>query len=474
MYCRLKLPWFYCGIPSNHTFFSSPSFHRRFQCVDFPVGPTAPSAEQQLTICKSHLQIILGPMTTVIRCVTHLDISVQHTILQSSMTDACVSCVKQPSSDSCSWSPEPLPDSLQEMVSTVLESIAPAVPSLQTLGIGSSCDAATIRIFSLQCLKLNSLVVDAMTKPATALRDLSNHLPRLTHLTLRACHANTTSMHSIMTHLQNCAMLTVLELDISSWLVQCDPDCWDLAPTSLTEFSYDCFMIGSPMSPKLCARLRHLSTCEDLGEENLQQFLDRYPLLQKLNFCHWLNDGSVELLGSGNPSHGISAPRHVSLKERIAAGFDLNCSGVTFSGSSEEVQTALEWLPPLPLVTGCTMRLTGTSHINCLGQIARVLPNLESFVLKNEETQWEQFPVHTDAEFISPVLACRSLKYFNMLMHVDFSTLGLSALCNSLPLLVSLSYVECKAVNPKILKEVLGLMKRDINLKTYTQGDFHA
>lgn len=427
-----------------------------------------------MVACMSQVHHITATMHTALQWVTHFHVSVRHTLHHSTTEVDARSCEDGEIGCANRATPSIITDSLQAVVRAALDMFAACVPLLEKLSVSGEVGLeSAILVFGAHCPKLCALKMDLFSRPSTALQHINNRLPNLNHLTFTT--AKCVGVHKMgslnepsLLHLRECAHLAVLKIDFTG-IVLCDPGCWDLAPNSLEEISYNCCMMDECMPPELCARLKRLTTTESLRGTNLQDYLAPFPLLEALTV---LDYHVVELLhhGSGNSPQGV-----LPLRQRFAAGFKLTCSRVMFCGSSEQVRDALEWLPSLPSVTTCSFHFTGTTHVHCLQHIVRVLPNLRTIHLGNAETDDEEVPNHTDAEFFQPLLACKALEHVYVLMHVSFTTLWLFNLCRSLPVLHCLEYVECEGVDDHVLRGALPLVLvgRVVNIKVYTQDDFH-
>lgn len=130
------------------------------------------------------------------------------------------------------------PHSPEVRTHALLEHLAAAVPRLQKLDIGLSCQASVLHTFGALCPHLSSLAVDVMHVPASDLQALHKHLPCLTDLALGGDGDRKSLLAAYvdasMAHLQHCERLAVLELDFGD-LLSCNQECLDLAPASLVE-----------------------------------------------------------------------------------------------------------------------------------------------------------------------------------------------------------------------------------------------
>lgn len=202
----------------------------------------------------------------------------------------------------------------------------------------------------------------------------------------------------------------------------------------------------------------------------VQQLLLDYPLLQQLTVTGGRDDGVLELLWLGDIDASLLDAN--PLQARLAAGFKLTCAHVALSGSSEEMDEALAWMPPLPSVTLCNVHLEGTSHGPFLRHLARVFPNLETLEMLDQQPEQVEPLGGSNAELFGPLTACTALTTLDVFVHVEFSTKGLFQLCQGLPALTKLKYVECRGVDNAVLKGALPLVDRDIQLYAYSHADF--
>lgn len=437
-------------------------------------GFTAPSVEQQLATYKSHVKVILSAMKAAVKWVTHLHLRIHHTQHPSNVTEQEPITTHNEVPCTAVTFLDKIPESMEPVIGELLQAFAASVPHVHTLSLEGACGESSVQAFGSLCPQLSSLAVDVETVPVIALQHISNHLPHLTRLTLRAVKQSNLAyggfVDATMVYLQACERLTVLDLEFNGSLMLCRTKCWNLAPASLENFTCNAVLFPEAglMPHHFCSRLKRLTTAEHLGRTNLQQFLLRYPRLQELNILH---PESVELLCCGN----INATEDLlMLRERFAAGFKLTCKRVGLWGSSEEVRDALEWLPPLPSVKSCSLNLSGTVHVDCLQQLARVFPNLDSVFMSDEELEAEEFPLGTDAEFFTPLLACTGLAVIHVLMHVRFTTKWLFKLCQGLPALEQLKYVPCQGVSHTLLRLALPLVDLDIGVEEYPPSAFHV
>lgn len=418
----------------------------------------------------SRVQHITSTMQTALRWVTHFHVSVRHTLHHSTTEVNANFCKVGEIGCADRATPGTITESLQVVVRTAFDMFAACLPHLEKLSVSGEVGLeSAILVFGARCPKLCALKIDLLSCPSTAMQHISRRLPNLNHLTL-AAERNVASLNvDYLLHLRECAHLAILKIDVRG-IVLCDSGCWDFAPNSLEEISYNCCMMDECMPPELCARLKRLTTTKSLRHANLQDYLAPFPLLAALTVLDYRSMVELRDHGSGNSPRGL-----LPLRQRFAAGFKLTCSRVMFCGSSEQVRDAMEWLPSLPSVTSCSFHFTGTTHIHCLQHIAHVLPNLETVHLGNAQTESEEVPEHTDVEFFQPLLACASLKHVYVLMHVSFTTQWLFNLCRSLPVLHCLEYVRCGGVDNHVLRGALPLVLvgRVVNIKVYTQDDFH-
>lgn len=418
------------------------------------------------------------------RWATHVHVAVHHTLHHSSeeaysgvlvqtasVMPGCIYPMNRPPPGSAS-------NSLQAVADAVLDTLAAAMPNLKKLSIDGGFGQPVIRAFGLLCPQLTSLQVEALSVPATALQHVSKHLPRLTHLTLRACfpgwegfkdrdhHSLATYLSAAMVHLRPCAVLTTLETD---WDVHsqeaCGKECWDLAPHSLQEFSCNVPFQNPRTFLRFGSRLRRITMRNDLCGD-LQQFLNHHPFLEELTV---LGFHTVDLLDAGRDYKAdrqhVTPDYYLPLKERFAAGFKLSCSTVLLAGPSGEVREFLGWLPPLPSVKDVGILLKGNSRVECLQQLAGVFPSLSYIYVGGERPEgWNPWPV-ADAEVFAPLSACTSLTRICLLVHVAFTTQGLFQMCQGLPALNDLKFVDWEDVDSKLLGRAVSLVDRKIDIQ---------
>ncbi|MEW5313764.1 MAG: hypothetical protein WDW38_005304 [Sanguina aurantia] len=367
-----------------------------------------------------------------------------------------------------------MPDSLEAVVSTVLDCLAAAVPNLQQLSLGEGCRGSATRAFGLHCPQLTSLEVDIHSEPAAALQHVSQHLPHLTEVTFRGDRniaSISCSLDASISQLQQCALLRVLRIDYDNGALLSGGGSWPLLPASLEEYSCNCVTASGAMPLTSSARLKRLTGRDFDGKGSLCAFLLAHPLMENLHVLGCRSGCFLKLLDGDEPNPDPRSNVH-PVRERFEAGFELTCAEVTLKGSSEEVGAALAWLPPLPSVTTVSLDLDGTSHCNCLQPLKRVFPNIESLHMSDGQQEYDVAPAGSDVELLSPLLACTGLKHLYLFIHANFTTKWLFQLCRGLPVLQSLKYVERRGVDFALLKGALPLVDREIRVDYYSASDF--
>lgn len=334
-----------------------------------------------------------------------------------------------------------LPGDFQTVATTGYQLLAAALPCLEKLTVGRDAGSSAISAFGLSCTRLVSLELDLLSSSTAActeaLQDLSRHLPHLTHLKLRGEYSRSinygTCLSAALAHLHACAKLTVLDVDVGGSTIRIDrQEPWDLLPASLREFCCRDPLL-TVMSPAFCARLKRL-TLWTICDQSLEELLRKCPLLQELT-VQWRF--SVELLCKAHKGdHG----GELYLKERFESGFRLCCPCVRLSGPVQVVRDVLEWLPPLLSVNTCNMGLSGESHVECLQQIARVFPSIESLSLDANDVR-DDASVSIDVQVLSALAECDFLRELHFWVKLrGLSTTWLVDLCQSVPTLKVLRF----------------------------------
>lgn len=442
-------------------------------------GTTAPPAEQQLATCLSQLHCLATDMQACMAHTTQLHLTVRHT-LQHSSTEASSSTPDNSVLGCCSLqTPGSVPASLEPLLNAVLVALAAAVPHVQELTLGKGSGESAIRAFGSLCLQLSSLGIDVIEVPTAALRNVSQHLPRLTHLRFSGRKRVTSPFWSLdpqMVHLQHCALLQVLSVDFDGDILISAQGFWDLLPASLEEYSCNCRNSYDAIPLRCGPRLKRLSMRENPKRKSVPRFLQAHPHLQELDILETSLNWPIELLRGGLVNTDPTATTMHPLRERFATGFKFRCRKVSLSGSSKEVEDALAWLPPLPSVTDVGVHLDGINHDQaCLQQIARVFPSLESLYVKDGLLNFESALAGSDVGLLAPLLACTRLRHLFVCIPMAFTTKWLFQLCVRLFDLELLRYMPCPDANHVLLRGALSLMDppdRNIRVELYHAGIF--
>ncbi|MEW5312318.1 MAG: hypothetical protein WDW38_003961 [Sanguina aurantia] len=375
-----------------------------------------------------------------------------------------------------------MPESSKATLIVVLHTLAAALPCLKKLSLGKGCEESAMHVFGTHCPELSSLELDICQIPATVMQHVNRHLPCLTHVRLRAdktvtgnqgCTGTYNAPAAYMAHPQQCALLGVLSVDVDGGEVISMPDLYGRLPAGLEEHSCNCSVAGNAMPMRFSYGLRRLITLQGLGRESLPLFLEAHRQLQELTILDWAPNAPVELLGGAQSDTGPKTYEN-PLKARIAAGFKLTCQRVAMTGPSEEVADALTWLPPLPSVTNVRLHLDGTHHGECLQQLARVFPNLETMYVQDGELMFESDAPGSDAELLRPLSVCKGLKNLDVFMQMSFTTEGLLQMCQSLPSLLFIKYMACAHVDHALLASLMAASKPNTQVHTYLASEFYV
>lgn len=323
------------------------------------------------------------------------------------------------------------------------------MPSLQSLTVEGCCRDPALGAFGASCPQLTDLLVEAISFPIKALKNAETLLPNLRCFTLHASEVYTEVQQlteyvgGCLSALQSCTSLTrmVLELDADDTL-DCKPGSWEQAPSSLREFVCHCEILGISSVRALLKPLHSLEIVNTPERGLLLRILANAPDLMDLSLA-----GYADVMLCCNHTETLTGV--ASMRLRVLDGLELDIPGIGLEGIGSCVQAVLSALPPLPCVDRCHLRFFGVPDQNCLVEIARVFPRVESLYLVSH-APWQDTPWRGE-EFLRPLAECESLSDLRVRVQLAYSTAELVRLCLSIHCLSYFEYMKCKGASLKRL-----------------------
>lgn len=448
-------------------------------------GKYCPDAATQLAACELHANQLVAGLSTAIKGLTHLHLTVRLLFHNQSRCLSTVNSAYDEDSSSYKYQegtclihtegnipkdlhPVACPVQLEVVSLRVFEILSVAVPGLQHLSLLGHCGGGALGVFGQVCPQLHSVGVEASSVSVEALRDLHTQVPCLTHCRLFKRGSRGNNLHTftatLFASLGPCTSFTCLELDFGDRVeICCGEEDWELLPHGILDLRSTCALQGLRGAAKLLTTLRSLYVVES-PYKHLVDLLRRAPRLQALSVqAKEFMKLDVGLLynDDGSQAHDLEA------RQQQLSTMDMSCPSFLFKAGGDDVAAVLTWLHPLP-----SQRLTiqlcslGASPLQFLAEVAFVFPYISTLELVDVSLDPGQHlpTAGLSEDCLIQVTLCKCLKNLFLRVHVTLTTSGLSDLCVNLPLLEELKVFPCKGLDRKELKQNLCLVRPNIRL----------
>lgn len=436
-------------------------------------GPNNPSRNEQLDACILQLDCIVGGLGVPFKSVTRFKLLVQAQPYAAHIRD---DHRLVPSNTCIPWEPQQTPSVPEgshpiiynRIVRTVCESFASACPNLTCLSLAGCREANATAVFAAGCPGITHLKVQAVTVSLHVMDNLATHLPKLSKVTLTRQEGPQDHVQAyaeaFFHKLAGCALLESLHIDLKAPYDPFKLDAaalpWQVLPSSILQLRIDSPMMyedsGVEEICKMSAQLKRLTLSLEDPHNCIQGLLARFPELETLAFDTGISavetDGAMLELAHGHPRK--KQPGMLDLLQiRCKEGLHISCPNMCLSGSGEEVEDMLSWLPNMPVTTGRLAIRLSSNSIN-LQHMSRVFPHVSALLISSN-LAWVDVPAAA-GEMLAPLHGCNQLRELVLQIQLGLTTTGLAQLCKSLPLLRYLSFTHCVGVVLADLVEELG------------------
>lgn len=426
-----------------------------------PGRPHGPDTKQQNETCCAEWREVLQGMGQAFRSVTTLTLRSTFQLL------GCVTVCMKPIYRRPD-SPPPCLASHRNLTHDVCAMIAPALPILQDLCVEGSFESTALDVFGTSCPQLTHLRVDALDYSLKALEYAGKHLTNLACITLKTPRSPLYGRWlegytgKALNALRGSNSLCKLVMDFDPRIILvCRDNQWKTAPPNLAELVCTCSIINIHKAQALVGKLHTLSLKMDFeyGQYlHIIFILRAAPGLQNLSIT-----GERKVLIGHDMISSIPF-----LQQRLTQGLKLSAPFIRLRGTSSIVMTLLGLLPTLPSVHSCTLDFTDSQTNDLLAHVSEVFPNLTDLHLRN--TTADSIVEMTLAQ-LQCLTACDSLRLLRTRARMCLDTKSLAELCQSIPSLEVIGFMQCEAVDVQELWGALDAQGKAMEVEEYGKED---
>lgn len=328
----------------------------------------------------------------------------------------------------------------------VFAMLAAALPVLKKLKLYGHCWNPALPTFGAACPLLADLTVDLLRVPIDALRGLAQHLPAITSITLaswgldiwegdRDRAALQAYVDAALLEVKPCVKLAVLRIDLPDTVtLTCPSTLWEQLPMTLRHFECQCKVTRSSGFTRLTGRVPSLTVAEPPFLD-LHTLLRNSPPLERLEVITNNTDEWDTITLACSRAEDLPWGQICPLKQRLLARhFSLKCFDLCLSGTVQEVQEVLSWLPRFADVHSITVVFRGGTMAPCLGRLPHLFGGVGLDEIRLEGHVDQSDLPDMDAGFFAPLAGMAELSSLDLsCVGMTLTVPGLVQLCMTLP-----------------------------------------